>query len=75
MFLKVMTSGDGCTFEIFSGVQRCAFREHDGDNVAAVVFANGTAETISLPGSAFILNESGATIERYVPKQKQEKQS
>lgn len=63
MILKI-TGPDGA-FDLIDGVKRCSFRTKQTGSIAIVEHDNGETEEMSVPSSAYVLNEAGKTIDQF----------
>jgi len=67
MFVKIMGS-DGKSYSLYDLVASCIFHErNDAPGWWATIKADdGTLQQVLLEGSAYVLNEAGCTIDRFV---------
>jgi len=64
MFLKLMHGDD--LFELIGNVRKCSFERAGGASIVRVTLQDGSTFQHQLSGNAFVMNDDGKTVERYV---------
>jgi hypothetical protein len=56
---------DGKGSRLIGGVKSCRFNERSGAPVAEIVHDDGQRETLTIDGDAYLMNDTGKTIDSF----------